>query len=233
MPPSSGPLLVLWDVDYTLLHTGGAGREWSLAALAEVVGRPVRFGNISGRTEKAIVYGVLRELGIEPTPDHVRRYAQVLAARYGRDAAELVSRGGVLAGVREVLAALAGHPEVVQTLVTGNVPAVATAKLRAFGLSEHLNLEVAAYGGEHEDRAELVRLARRRAGMAAGDGRDTVVVGDTVNDVVAARAAGVRVLAVASGATTVDELAAAGADRVLPDLADTPVVLDALLGRDR
>jgi phosphoglycolate phosphatase len=227
------PLLVLWDVDYTLLHTGGAGREWSLAALAEVLGRPVRFGDISGRTEKAIVYGVLRELGIEPAPGYVERYAGVLATRYGRDAGELVRRGGVLAGVREVLTALAGYPDVIQTLVTGNVPEIAAAKLRAFDLAGHLNLEMAAYGGEHEDRAELVRLARRRAGMAAADGRDTVVVGDTVNDVVAARAAGVRVLAVASGATTVDELAAAGADRVLPDLADTPVVLEALLGRDQ
>ena len=221
---------MLWDVDYTLLHSGGAGREWSIAALAEVAGVPISYGDIHGMTEKAIVYAALRDAGIEPAPALLERYERVIAARYARDAAELVRRGGVMPGARAALAALSARAGVVQTVVTGNVPAVAAAKLRAFDLDGHLDLRVAAYGLDHEDRGELVRLAVRRAGMAAAD---AVVVGDTVNDVLGGRSAGVRVVAVATGAAPVEELAAAGADRVLPDLTDTPGVLAALVGPGR
>jgi phosphoglycolate phosphatase-like HAD superfamily hydrolase len=123
---------------------------------------------------------------------------------------------------------------VVQTVLTGNVPAVARVKLAAFGLDRHLDLEIGAYGPDDHVRANLVRAAQRRASVKHGgvfDRETTVVIGDTPHDVTAAREGGARVVAVASGRFTEPELRASGAEVVLPDLTDTAVVLRAVLGR--
>ena len=99
----------------------------------------------------------------------------------------------------------------VQSVLTGNVPAMARAKLAAFGLDGHLDLDVGAYGDHHEVRAELVHLARRLAGAAYSrdfGGKATVLVGDTPLDVAAALATGARAVGVATGGPTAAELAA-------------------------
>jgi len=122
---------------------------------------------------------------------------------------------------------------VVQSVLTGNVQPIAEVKLGAAGLTGHLDLSIGAYGEAHEVRAELVHLARRNAARRYGTdfaGEQTVLVGDTALDVAAALATGARVVGVATGGTTADELVAAGADAVLPDLADTDAVLAAILG---
>ena len=122
---------------------------------------------------------------------------------------------------------------VVQSVLTGNVRPIAEVKLGAAGLTGHLDLSIGAYGESHEVRAELVHLARRNAARRYGAdfaGEQTVLVGDTALDVAAALATGARVVGVATGGTTADELVAAGADAVLPDLADTAATLAAILG---
>jgi phosphoglycolate phosphatase-like HAD superfamily hydrolase len=140
----------------------------------------------------------------------------------------------VLPGASEALAAVTAlGPGVVQSVLTGNVPAIAEAKLAAFGLDGYLDLEVGAYGDHHEVRAELVHLARRRARAAYRrdfGGTATVLVGDTPLDVAAALATGARAVGVATGGSTAAELAAARADAVLPDLADTCAVVTAIAG---
>ena len=121
----------------------------------------------------------------------------------------------------------------VQSVLTGNVQPIAEVKLSAAGLTGHLDLSIGAYGESHEVRAELVHLARRNAARRYGAdfaGQQTVLVGDTALDVAAALATGARVVGVATGGTTADELVAAGADAVLPDLADTAATLAAILG---
>jgi phosphoglycolate phosphatase-like HAD superfamily hydrolase len=105
-------------------------------------------------------------------------------------------------------------------------------KLGALGLDRDLDLEVGAYGDDHEIRADLVPLARASAAAAYGEnfsGTATVLVGDTPLDVEAARVAGARAVAVASGEFSVSDLAASGADAVLADLTDTAAVLAAIL----
>jgi Predicted phosphatases len=122
---------------------------------------------------------------------------------------------------------------VVQSVLTGNVPAMARAKLAAVGLDAHLDLDVGAYGDHHEVRAELVHLARARARAAHGrefGGTATVLVGDTPLDVEAALATGARAVGVATGGPAAGELVAAGADAVLPDLTDTAAVVAAITG---
>jgi phosphoglycolate phosphatase-like HAD superfamily hydrolase len=148
--------------------------------------------------------------------------------------ATIAASGHALPGAAAALAAVAAlGPPVVQSVLTGNVPAMARAKLAAFGLDAHLDLDVGAYGDHHELRAELVHLARGRAGAAYGrefGGQATVLVGDTPLDVEAALATGARAVGVATGGPTAAELAAAGADAVLPDLTDTAAAVAAIVG---
>jgi len=117
-------------------------------------------------------------------------------------------------------------------VLTGNVRPMAEMKLAALGLDDHLDLEAGAYGDSHEVRAELVHVARGNAARRYGTdfaGAATVLVGDTPLDVAAALETGARAVAVATGGTTAARLAESGAHAVLPDLADTPAVLAAIL----
>jgi phosphoglycolate phosphatase-like HAD superfamily hydrolase len=129
----------------------------------------------------------------------------------------------------------AGTGRIHQSVLTGNIRSVAEVKLAALGLREWLDLCIGAYGDDHEDRTELVEVARRRAaavhGRSAGafDGTATVVIGDTPLDIAAALAADARAVGVATGSHSAGDLAMAGADAVLADLTDTAAVLRALL----
>jgi phosphoglycolate phosphatase-like HAD superfamily hydrolase len=124
---------------------------------------------------------------------------------------------------------------VYQSVLTGNVRQIAEVKLTAVGLRHPLDLCIGAYGEDHEDRTELVHLARRRAsgvyGSSASDfaGHATIVVGDTPLDIEAALAADARAVGVATGSYSAADLRAAGAHAVLDDLTSTPAVLAALL----
>jgi phosphoglycolate phosphatase-like HAD superfamily hydrolase len=107
-------------------------------------------------------------------------------------------------------------------------------ELRAFDLDHYLDFDIGAYGTDDDTRANLVNIARQRAekthGANFGDGA-TILIGDTPNDVAAARASGARIVAVATGKDTPADLATAGADTVLPDLTDTPAILAAVYGK--
>jgi len=122
-----------------------------------------------------------------------------------------------------------------QSVLTGNVRQLAEVKLDALGLREGLDLCIGAYGEDHEDRTQLVHVARRRAAGVHGrsddafEGTATVVIGDTPLDISAALDAGARAVGVATGSFAAADLMAAGAHAVLPDLTDTQLVLQALL----
>jgi hypothetical protein len=124
---------------------------------------------------------------------------------------------------------------VYQSVLTGNVRTLAEVKLTAVGLRYPLDLCIGAYGDDHEIRAELVHLARRRAaavlGRPASDfgGHATIVVGDTPLDIEAALTAGARAVGVATGSYSATDLREAGAHAVLADLTSTAAVLSALL----
>ncbi|MEU8242148.1 HAD family hydrolase [Actinoplanes missouriensis] len=219
--------LVMWDIDYTLLRGGGvAARSWK-AAFTEVTGvawqdTPV-FG---GRTDLDICAEVFATHGVtDCTPERFfARYIEIVhEARH-----EFAEQGALMPGVREVLTRLRGRPEVVQTLVTGNVPEVARAKVTAFGLGDEFDAEVGGYGTDDSVRATLVKRSLERAEAKYGEPFQPVVIGDTVNDVRAALANGAVAVAVATGATTAAELQAAGAHTVLPDLSDPDRAIEAL-----
>jgi phosphoglycolate phosphatase len=228
-------LLVLWDVDYTLLDAGGVGRMVYGSVFRDLFGRePDGVAPMAGRTERAIIGDTLTRAGISDPAHHVDAFVAELGRRAPGLRATFAARGHALPGAAAALAAVAALGlGVVQSVLTGNVPAIAEAKLAAFGLDTYLDLGVGAYGDHHEVRAELVHLARGRAGAAYGadfGGKATVLVGDTPLDVAAALATGARAVGVATGGSTAAELAAAGADVVLPDLADTSAVVAAIAG---
>ena len=234
-------LLVLWDIDYTLVNAGGVGGELYTKVFTELYGRPLpQPGSMAGRTDRAIAREVLALAGLDGL-DGLDQQLLVFQAALNATAAGFAARarqvvtalpgaGAALAG----LAALAPGPgPVVQSLLTGNIRPMAEIKLAAAGLTRHLDLEVGSYGDLHEIRAELVDPAREAAAAAYGHdfgGYGTVLIGDTPLDVAAALATGARAVGVASGGFSTADLAAAGAHAVLPDLTDTAAVVSAILG---
>jgi phosphoglycolate phosphatase-like HAD superfamily hydrolase len=228
---------VLWDVDYTLADTDGVGRRLYQTTLQDLYGleMPRVIQSMAGRTDTAIALEVLAAAGVSHPAAEVTRFQQAMAVRAPALADLIRERGKALPGAAAVLAALAGDTyagRVVQSLLTGNIPALARVKLGGLGLTEHLDLGIGAYGDVSEIRADLVPVAQRNAAARYGidfAGRATVLVGDTPSDVYAAAANGARSIAVATGSFTIEQLAGAEADVVLPDLTATAQVVSAIL----
>jgi phosphoglycolate phosphatase len=228
-----GDVLVLWDIDGTLLNAGGVGRDLYDVVFLQLFGRSLSaYAPMAGRTDRAIILETLALAGI----DEPRRYVDPFIAGLGAQAplmrSAMATRGRVLPGAAAALALVGAQAH--QSVLTGNIRPLAEVKLAALGLREGLDLGIGAYGDDHEDRTELVHLARRRAGRVHGRsqafaGASTVVVGDTPLDIAAALSAGARAIGVATGPYPAADLRAAGAHSVLPGLADTAQVLAALL----
>lgn len=226
------PLLVLWDIDHTLIKTGGVGSEVYAAAFERVTGQPLKeMPDVLGRTEPVIFRDALALHHLTDPGGLYARFAEAQAQGYTDRLNDLRERGQALPGTAEALQTLASRDDVVQSVLTGNTRPSAQIKLAAFGLDTYLNLDVAAYGTDSDTRADLVGIARQRASSHTGhtfSPDTTVIIGDTPADVIAARDGQARIVAVATGRNTPAELADAGADIVLPDLSDTPALIAAL-----
>jgi phosphoglycolate phosphatase len=214
----------MWDVDYTLLRGGGvASRAWR-AAFTEVTGVPWRQTPIfGGRTDLDICAEVFTAHGVTdctPARFFARYVEQVHDNRH-----LFAEQGALMPGVRDVLDRLGADPGIVQTLVTGNVPQVAAAKVAAFDLAGAFDAEVGGYGTDDSVRATLVRRSLERAEAKYDQRFQPVVIGDTVHDVTAALANDAIAIGVATGATSMAELVLAGAHAVLPDLSDVDAVV--------
>jgi phosphoglycolate phosphatase len=226
-------LLVLWDIDHTLVDTGGVGREIYQEAFERVIGQPMKQqANVSGRTEPDIFRDTLALHDLEPSEGSLEHFADAMAAGYSAKMPLMRQRGHALPGAAGALAALDHVPGIVQSVLTGNFKPVAITKLVTFGLDTHIDFEVGAYGSDDSVRAKLVDVARSRAAAkhhTEFGGKATALIGDTPSDVAAGRDAGAFVVAVASGRSSEDELRAAGAEVVLPDLTDTDALVQAVL----
>jgi phosphoglycolate phosphatase len=231
-----GNVLVLWDVDYTLINAGGSSTQLYGVVFRKLFGRELPgVTPMAGRTDRAIIRHTLERAGVSDPQEHVEAFLAELAAQAPGFRALVAGRGQAMPGAAAALAALArlGPAHAVQSVLTGNIRPLAEAKLGPLGLTSHLDLDIGAYGDHHENRSELAHLARRNAATAYGQdfaAKATVVIGDTPLDVAAAQAAGARSVGVATGASSTDDLAAADADAVLPDLTDTAAVLAAIFG---
>ncbi|MFI1562553.1 HAD family hydrolase [Streptomyces sp. NPDC020490] len=222
-------LIVLWDIDHTLIENAGVSKEIYAAAFSSLTGRePTAPARTEGRTDRLIMRDMFLRDGL-PVPEWPA--VEDALARAGHDRlGELRSRGTALPGVPEILKAASLRSGWVSSVLTGNIAANAHVKLSAFGLDSLLDLSVGSYGADAELRPELVPIARARIRRLRGVPADvpTVLVGDTPRDVEAALASGSGIVAVASGIHNSKELAEAGALEILPDLSDTKGVLSIL-----
>jgi phosphoglycolate phosphatase len=226
-----GDLLVLWDVDYTLVDADGLGTRLYEAVFRDMFGHELAaVAPKAGRTDRAILLDTLALAGVTEPRSVVDDFLAALARRAAGADGALNAPVRAMPGAADAIAALAGSGTR-QSVLTGNVRPLAVLKLATAGLGEHLDLDVGAYGDVHEVRAELVPVARQAAREAYGvefDGFSTVLVGDTPLDVAAALATGARAVGVATGSFSAAELTAAGAHVVLPDLTYPSLVLTAV-----
>lgn len=224
--------IVLFDIDGTLVLTGGAGVRAMNRACEDLVrsANPMAGVTFAGRTDWSILDDILRSHG--HTLDEMLLHE--LRERYVKHLGEemqLPGRGvkDVMPGIRELLDALAGRPDVSLGLLTGNFVEGARIKLEYFDLWKYFPW--GAFGGDAANRNDLVPIAVTRARAHGIDGiaaADVIVVGDTPNDVECALVAGATPVAVATGNYSTDQLRSAGANIVFSDLSDTPAFLQLL-----
>ncbi|MFE4960653.1 HAD family hydrolase [Streptomyces sp. NPDC056653] len=222
-------LIVLWDIDHTLIGNSGVSKEIYAAAFAALAGTvPSGPARTEGRTDRLIMRDMFHRNGLSE-PDWATVEAALAHAGQQR-LHELSKRGTALPGVRDVLKAASVREAWVSSVLTGNIASNARVKVSAFGLDPLLDLAVGAYGADALQRPGLVAVAQERAQRLRGvrDDVPVILVGDTPRDVEAALATGSGIIAVASGVHSPEELAAAGASVVLSDLTDTAQVLGIL-----
>ncbi|WP_131742130.1 HAD hydrolase-like protein [Actinomadura roseirufa] len=225
--------VILWDIDHTLIETGGVGSQVFKDAFEQVTGRKIdRLADVTGRTEQVIFRETLALYDVEDPGDYFPKFVEVQAAGYRARADEMRQRGRVLPGAREALQAFAERPEITQTVLTGNPKPSAIAKLEIFDIAHYLDLEIGAYGTDDADRPNLVPIAQTRATTRTGHTytrETTYIIGDTVSDVEAAQKGGAQIIAVASGRTTSEELRKAGASICLTGLDDDAAMVRTVL----
>jgi phosphoglycolate phosphatase len=230
------PKLLLFDIDGTLVLTGGAGLRAMNRACHDIIGHPDALDGIpvAGRTDWIILHDTLQRIGRDldqPLFDRLRQaYVDYLREEVGRPGTGF---HGALPGVTALLDTLVDRDDVHLALLTGNFHAGARIKLEHFDLWRYFSC--GAFGDDAADRNALVPVAIERARLAGVPPlppADVLVVGDTPHDVACARAAGATAVGVATGTFTVDALRTCGADVVFDSLVDTAEVL-AGLGLDR
>jgi phosphoglycolate phosphatase-like HAD superfamily hydrolase len=224
--------LVLFDIDGTLLHTGGAGIKAFARAFATEFG--VAEGTerlkFSGRTDVSLVRELFTNERIEPSAANFDRFF----ASYLRWLREIIvdCKGGACTGVLEFYQSLCALPEPPLTgLLTGNIKAGARIKLERFNLWECFPF--GAFADDHEERDHIAAAALRRGSEHHGSelrGEEVLVIGDTPLDIRCGRAIGAKVLAVATGGASLEELERHNPDWAVPDLSHLPVTR--ALGRD-
>jgi phosphoglycolate phosphatase len=224
--PSMRATTVLWDIDGTLVRSGGVAARAFLDAIAEVTDvRPApERRDYGGRLDPEIADMLLAAVGAKTA--QVAAVLETLQRLVVERLGELRAQTSTFPGVDALLAKLAGAG-VRQTVVTGNLAAIARHKLEA--------------GGLIPNRARPRRIRRQRAGSrrrgpggtrppvgsrVAARPREVWIVGDTPRDLACARVVGVRWALVATGRRTAEELAGLGADIVLPDLCDPRPLLN-------
>jgi len=217
--------IYLFDIDGTLLDSGGAGKAAIETALVEDFG--VTLGtrvSYSGRTDPAIGRDLLQLHDVEATPANWQRLVEGYLARL--PAALAKHQGSILPGIAALLETLSQHDGVALGLLTGNIRQGAIVKLSHFDLWRHFAF--GGFGDKHFDRDDIAREALQTV-RARFDGTVAPaciwVIGDTPLDVRCARAIGARAVAVATGWHTVDQLAASGPDLLFEDLSDAEPLL--------
>jgi phosphoglycolate phosphatase len=219
--------LLLFDIDGTLMTSGGAGERALRRGFRDrfKIDDDLKKTEIAGRTDSGIARQMLAAHGLPETPENLTAfydgYLQFLAE-------ELPSSPGyLLPGILPLLEALKPRADIVLGLLTGNLARGAEIKLTHYGVWHYF--EFGAYADDHHDRNQLGHFARQRAQERHGiefPAERIFVLGDTPHDITCARVIGAKAIAIATGKFTVAELGALTPDFLLSDLGDVPAVLE-------
>ena len=223
--------LLLFDIDGTLITSGGAGDHSLRLAIKERFGIEEDFHGIeiAGRTDSGIARQVFAKHSLPGTPADT-------AALFDSYLAHLTillpkKEGGLLPGILDLLDTLKARPDVVLGLLTGNLARGAELKLTHYGVWHYF--EFGAYADDHHDRNELGHFARTRALAQHGiefPPERIYILGDTPHDIACARAIGAKAVAIATGQYSHASLAEHSPDFLFDDLGDVPAVVAALAG---
>ena len=228
-PPPADRRLFLFDIDGTLITSGGAGEGALKDAMQSRFGVEEDLEGIvlAGSTDARIAAELLGKAGIAHTPENAAalldEYLHHLPRRLARH------NGRILPGIVELLEALAARPDCVLALLTGNLVRGAEIKLSHFGVWHHF--EFGAFSDDHHDRNELGKFARARATGRHGiefPPEKIYVIGDTPRDIECGRAIGARTVAIATGIYGEEELAGHRPDFLFKDFSETESILTAL-----
>jgi phosphoglycolate phosphatase-like HAD superfamily hydrolase len=229
--------ILLWDIDGTLIRSAKVDgyKVYTIPVLEEIFGTAGRLADmqVSGMTDLQIVFEALSETDI--SKDEILARAEVLVSHLTDEARRVTGNGEkffkVLPGVRETLEALAAHPRYESALLTGNIKPMAQLKMELVGLDHFFTLP-GAFGDESHNRRDLpARAAERIRKHLQMDlaPEQFIVIGDTPNDIDCARHFGARAVAVGTGRMfSRAEILECKPDALLPDLADTDLVLETL-----
>ncbi len=219
--------LLLFDIDGTLVDTGGVGlaslRDGFWEAFPEHCDASFPSLDLGGATDHGVARRLFDHFRIEDSRERRDHFYASYTTHLERQLhlSSNAGRGRSLPGVAECLERLSGHGGYCLGLLTGNLRKGAAIKLRHFGLDRHFTAAAGAYGDDHHDRNELGPIARRRAVEVFGENfpaEDIVVIGDTLRDIACARAFGAKVLAVATGAASRNELETGRPDGLMDDV---------------
>lgn len=218
--------LLLWDIDGTLIASGGAGMRALQTALRTIFGIEGSLADIdfAGRTDTWIMRAVFKKFSLDPSPENFARFFDGYIAALPAELHNPHAR--VLPGVREILRAAADHGAIAQGLLTGNMRRGAEVKLAHHNLWQHFDF--GAFGDDSEFRNDLGPHALRRA-LERHDvhfpAENVWVIGDTPHDIACGKIIGARTLAVATGSSSLAELRAQTPTAAVADLADTAAIL--------
>lgn len=222
--PDKQARLLLFDIDGTLVDTGGKGMAALHRTATDVFGGYGPPLDLAGSTDLGILENLQAHFGVEPCADRTREFFDAYHRHLEVSLEADTLEGRVLDGVHELLDHLATFPHARLGLLTGNTARGAHIKLRHYGLGHHFPF--GAYGSDRADRNLLGAIALERALVFTGreyHPEETLVIGDTPKDIACAHAIGARCLAVATGRFSAGELEEAGADWVIGSFRDLPL----------
>ena len=224
--------LLLFDLDWTLIYTGGAGVRALDHAFEKMFEIPDAMKTVSpdGKTDPAICREMIRvHLNRDPRDGEIEQLCQGYLKQLK---VEVKKAPGyrILPGVPQLLEALSSHQEVLMGLGTGNMEGGAAIKLARADFMRYFRF--GGYGSDSEDRPMVLRKGVERGEALTGHKvapKDVIVIGDNMRDVLAGKAIGAQTIAVASGPMSAEDLAKTSPDHLFKDLSHTATVLKALL----
>lgn len=225
--------LILFDLDWTLIYTGGAGlRALSFAFNQKFqIPEAMKIVNPDGKTDPAICREMIRvHLNRDPQKGEIEALCRGYLDRLAVEV-PIAAAYKILPGIPVLLEKLSARKDLVMGLGTGNLEEGARIKLARADFMKYFSF--GGYGSDAEDRPVVLKTGVHRGEKIAGhvvDPRNVVVIGDNVRDVQAGKAIGAFTIAVASGPMTLEELSATHPDVAFQDLSDTDKVIHTIMG---